>query len=283
MPDILVVTPNDLSTDFELGTRTAGKITVVRATSSVAGVVTLSDIAAIASSNAGNPATTSTLGVVRIGAGLLVNNGIVSFNANAVAITGGSINGVTIGAGNAAPGNFTTLSSLNQATLSSIISGSIDATDLTITGSANFAALTATGAAHLLGNVILGDNSTDAVVINGTLTMGTGTYSSFIASTSVSSFQLPQGTTAQRAGMPGSIRLNTTLNDFEGTKDGTVWAPLSGGPTGGGNDKLFGLNGNVVTTNYAIPPGKNAVTAGPVTINNGITVTIPTGSGWSVV
>ena len=38
-----------------------------------------------------------------------------------------------------------------------------------------------------------------------------------------------------------------------------------------------------VTTNYTITTGRNAMTAGPITINSGITVTIPTGQTWTIV
>ena len=56
-----------------------------------------------------------------------------------------------------------------------------------------------------------------------------------------------------------------------------------GVPTGGGSDEIFFTNGQTVTTNYTIPTNYNAVTAGPVTINSGVTVTIPSGSTWAVV
>jgi hypothetical protein len=55
------------------------------------------------------------------------------------------------------------------------------------------------------------------------------------------------------------------------------------GATGGGTDRVFYENDQVVTTNYTITNGKNAMTAGPITINNGITVTVPNGSTWTVV
>lgn len=65
--------------------------------------------------------------------------------------------------------------------------------------------------------------------------------------------------------------------------DGTTasWAPT--GAAGGGTDQVFYENDQTVTTNYTITTNKNAVTAGPVTINSGVTVTIPSGSYWSVV
>lgn len=56
-----------------------------------------------------------------------------------------------------------------------------------------------------------------------------------------------------------------------------------GGATGGGTDAVFYENSNVVTTSYTITSGKNAVSAGPITINSNVIVTIPTGSVWTIV
>ena len=56
-----------------------------------------------------------------------------------------------------------------------------------------------------------------------------------------------------------------------------------GGATGGGSNKIFFENDQTVTNNYTITSGKNAMTAGPVTINSGITVTVPSDSTWTVV
>jgi hypothetical protein len=39
----------------------------------------------------------------------------------------------------------------------------------------------------------------------------------------------------------------------------------------------------VISSNYTMTAGKNGLTPGPVTINTGITVTIPSGSTWTVV
>jgi len=57
----------------------------------------------------------------------------------------------------------------------------------------------------------------------------------------------------------------------------------SGGATGGGTDQIFYENGQTVTTNYTITAGQNAGSFGPITINSSITVTVPSGSTWSVV
>jgi hypothetical protein len=57
----------------------------------------------------------------------------------------------------------------------------------------------------------------------------------------------------------------------------------AGGATGSGTDDIFYENSRTVTGSYTLTANKNAVTAGPVTINSGVTVTIPSGSAWVVV
>ena len=42
-------------------------------------------------------------------------------------------------------------------------------------------------------------------------------------------------------------------------------------------------NSNTITANYTMTSSKNGVSAGPVTVATGITVTIPTGSRWVIV
>ena len=60
-----------------------------------------------------------------------------------------------------------------------------------------------------------------------------------------------------------------------------------GGAVGGGSDKLFIENGTTMTTNYTIGTEFgatcNALSAGPITINAGVTLTIPSGSVYTVV
>ena len=52
---------------------------------------------------------------------------------------------------------------------------------------------------------------------------------------------------------------------------------------GGGTDKIFWENGQTVTTNYTITNSYNAMSAGPITINSGVSVTIGTGEFWTIV
>ena len=46
---------------------------------------------------------------------------------------------------------------------------------------------------------------------------------------------------------------------------------------------IFYENGQNVTTNYTITNGKNAMSAGPITIDSGVTVTVGSGETWTVV
>ena len=46
---------------------------------------------------------------------------------------------------------------------------------------------------------------------------------------------------------------------------------------------VFFENDTTLTSSYTITAGKNAMTAGPITIADGVTVTIPDGSTWTVV
>jgi hypothetical protein len=61
-----------------------------------------------------------------------------------------------------------------------------------------------------------------------------------------------------------------------------LWQQIGGGATGGGNDKVFVENDQTVTNSYTIPTGKNAMTTSPVTINGGVTITVPSGSRWVI-
>ena len=101
---------------------------------------------------------------------------------------------------------------------------------------------------------------------------------------SVGYIDLPAGTTAQRpvTGVDGMIRYNTTNATFEGFKANT-WGAIGGGAVGGGSDAVFYLNSNVVTANYTVPSGQNAITGGPITLNNNVIVTVSDGSAWTIV
>ena len=56
-----------------------------------------------------------------------------------------------------------------------------------------------------------------------------------------------------------------------------------GAAQGGGTNFCFYENPTNVTTDYTITTGNNAMSAGPITVNAGVTVTVPIGSSWNIV
>ena len=64
----------------------------------------------------------------------------------------------------------------------------------------------------------------------------------------------------------------------------STWAAVpAGAPTGGGTEKVFYENENAVDTDYTLTTNFNAVTAGPVTVAVGVTITVPAGQAWVIV
>lgn len=55
-----------------------------------------------------------------------------------------------------------------------------------------------------------------------------------------------------------------------------------GGATGGASDAIFYENGQTVTANYTITTNTNAMSTGTITINSGVSVTVPSGSRWVI-
>jgi hypothetical protein len=94
---------------------------------------------------------------------------------------------------------------------------------------------------------------------------------------------LATGTTAQRDSVPqsGYIRFNTTISKFEGY-NGATWTSVGGGATGGGSDEVFIENAQTINTSYTIASTRNAMTTGPVTVADGVIVTISDGARWVV-
>lgn len=173
----------------------------------------------------------------------------VAATSTAVDITGGTINGTTIGVTTPAVGRFTTLEATGNVTF---VGGTINGTSI------------------------------------GATTASTGAFTNFTASgtasfTSTGAVKVPVGTTAQQpTPVTGMIRYNSSNAQFEGYYAST-WNQLGGGATGGGGNQVFVLNDQTVTVSYTIPTGKNASSAGPITIDTGVTVTVPTDSTWVIV
>jgi hypothetical protein len=161
-------------------------------------------------------------------------------------------------------------------TTGALNSGSITSGFGTINNGAS--AITTTGAITG-GSVLVADAGTigsasdaDAVAISS---------AGQVSLSATNAIKLNVGTTAQRpTGAAGLMRYNSTLGQFEGY--GAAWGALGGGATGGGSDSVFVENSDDVTTSYTITSGKNAMSVGPITVEAGVVVTIPTGSRWVI-
>lgn len=79
-----------------------------------------------------------------------------------------------------------------------------------------------------------------------------------------------------------------TLNVYYDDGSSAQWVVASGPPgvsiaAGSSGDEVFWENDQTVTADYTISDGKNALSAGPITIADGITVTIGAGETWRIV
>ena len=96
-------------------------------------------------------------------------------------------------------------------------------------------------------------------------------------------FQAPSNITADVLWTLPATDATVAGHALKSDAAGTLSWGTAGGAAGGGTDDIFYENSQTVTTNYTISTNKNAMTAGPVTINAGVTVTVPSGSSWVVV
>lgn len=138
------------------------------------------------------------------------------------------------------------------------------------TNQARYAVLIATGTPATTRYIYAPQQSKTYVVINNCTDQSSiyvrgGTSSSYTTGVEI------------EAGGSALIAWDATATDFVKIAGG------GGGASGAGGDQIFFENDLTVTASYTIPTGKNAGTFGPVTINSGVTVTVPSGSVWSVV
>ena len=103
-----------------------------------------------------------------------------------------------------------------------------------------------------------------------TQTSASAQYEKLIPYTSAS----PTGVAAGDLWIDSTASASPLLKAYSGSG----WVQL-----GSSDDVFMRLNLKTINTNYTIPSGYNGVTAGPITIADGVTVTIPDGSAWSVV
>ena len=97
--------------------------------------------------------------------------------------------------------------------------------------------------------------------------MGIGTYTS-------------AGTTLSRDTVLASSASGAKVSFSAGTKDVFCDYPAGRAVIGGMG---YIENANTISVSSTINSGNNAISGGPVTINGGVSVTVPSGSSWTVV
>ena len=81
--------------------------------------------------------------------------------------------------------------------------------------------------------------------------------------------------------MPGDDGTNEQFLQTNGS--GVLTWAAAGGATGAGGDEVFYENGQTVTTSYSVTANTNAMSAGPVTLDSGVDVTLTGTSEWVIV
>lgn len=126
-----------------------------------------------------------------------------------------------------------------------------------VTGFQTFAAI---GNANVTYYTIAGQGTSEWEV-------GIGTYTS-------------SGTTLSRDTVLASSNSGSLVNFSAGTKDVFCDYPAGRAVIGGMG---YIENANTISVSSTINTGNNAISGGPVTVNSGVTVTVPSGSTWTVV
>jgi len=136
---------------------------------------------------------------------------------------------------------------------------------------------TGTGTVTLAGAVLgfqsfsaIGNGNTTYYTIAGIGTseweVGIGTYTS-------------SGTTLSRTTVLASSNSGSLVNFSAGTKDVFCDYPAGRAVIGG---QGYIENSYTISTSSTVTDGSNALSVGPVTINSGVSVTVPSGSRWLV-
>lgn len=188
-----------------------------------------------------------------------------------VSVDGAKLDGIASGA-EVNQNAFTTVAVAGQ---SSVVA---DAKTDTITFAAGSGITLTTDATNDIVTFAHTDTSSQANVTNtGSNVIQSMTFDTFGHVTGVTSTPLPAGYS------------NTDVDNHLNTGTATTGQVLSWSGSdydwiqAGAINDVFYENATTVNTSYTLTAGKNAVSAGPITIASGVTVTVPSGSRWAIV
>jgi hypothetical protein len=216
----------------------------------------------------------------------------------------GTVNGITLTGTVTSSGSLTLGGTLSGVSLSTQVTGTLPFANGGTGETTRQAAMDALAGAVTSGQYLRG-NGTDVVMSAiqaadvPTLNQNTtGTASNVTGTVAIANGGTGQTTAANAFNALSPL---TTVGDILYEETGAVGARLPIGTTGqvltvsGGkpawgtaassNITAQGLyeNSATISANYTIGSGNNAMSAGPITVASGVTVTVPTGSVWTVV
>jgi hypothetical protein len=216
----------------------------------------------------------------------------------------GTVNGISLSGTVTSSGNLTLGGTLSNVSLSTQVTGTLPIANGGTGETTRQAAIDALAGAVTSGQYLRG-NGTDVVMSAiqaadvPTLNQNTtGTASNVTGTVAIANGGTGQTTAANAFNALSPL---TTLGDILYEETGAVGARLPIGTTGqvltvsGGkpawgtaassNITAQGLyeNSATISANYTIGTGNNAMSAGPITVASGVTVTVPSGSVWTIV
>lgn len=136
----------------------------------------------------------------------------------------------------------------------------------------------------LTGSVTVGTNSSDTLTISAATTFSSPTrhinqtparfYSGTVSGSNYVAFRAPSSIAAN---------VTWTLPNADGSPGQFLQTNGSGSLAWTSSVGVIQEFNQTVVTDYTIASGNNALSVGPVTVNPGVTVTVPVGSRWAVV
>jgi hypothetical protein len=216
----------------------------------------------------------------------------------------GTVNGITLTGTVTSSGNLTLGGTLSGVSLATQVTGTLPIANGGTGETTRQNAMDALAGAVTSGQYLRG-NGTDVVMsaIQAADVPTLNQNTTGTASNVTGTVAIGNGGTGQTTATAAFNALNpmTTTGDILYEASPTVAARLGIGSTGqvltvaggipswatptGSNVTTLGLyeNSATISANYTIGTGNNAMSAGPITVNTGVTVTVPTGSTWTVV
>ena len=212
-------------------------------------------------------------------------NGAVTFTSN-TASTSSTTGALVVSGGLGVAGSINAGGEFKSASIQNTPIGSVTRS------SGAFTTLTANGTTTLTANVASTSTETGTLVVTGGVGIS-GTINIGGAFNAASIQNTPIGSVTRNTGAFTTLSANAATTFTAGTAStspttGTV--VVTGGMGISGNLYAGGIvnagfpmysNDNSITSSYTIPSNKNASSTGPITINNGVTITVS--GNWSIV